>query len=215
MKLVRKFLSIFKIKFVKTNHKAFEPMRYAFTGISGHKYYCYRDVSKDINPARYIQYYLKLNKEYSLEVRKQDILDFIEMALNISDVKRIHAAIYGLKSRVEINHPDHSIIYELMAVLYLRGDEPNEEVPESLIREKAQDIKETMKISGAIDNGFFLCGEFRNFLKREKLLGINWNEYTAISEKQNQIFKTLLEMLEKEERLSKNTTNLQKKLIVN
>ena len=75
-----KFASIFKgLRFPKKIESATGksiPMRYAFTGASGHKYYHYIDAANDMNPARYIEYYLPMVKEYFLGVKRTELDTF-------------------------------------------------------------------------------------------------------------------------------------------
>lgn len=185
------------------------PMRYAFTGLSGHKYYHYIDATNDMNPARYIEYYLPMVKEYFLGIKATELRTFFAKCKNYTNIKQYEAAHLVMEERAQLNL-DTSIIYDIMSVLYLREDEKNEFVDQLYLQEKSKDIKNTMRASGGVDNGFFLCPEFRNFLKSANLSDIDWNSFTRIAEKNIQILEETLNLIHNSEQF-KNTPNIQKK----
>ena len=185
------------------------PMRYAFTGASGHKYYHYIDAANDMNPARYIEYYLPMVKEYFLGIKKTELDIFFNKCKGYANIKQYEAAHLVMEERGKLNL-DTAIIYDIMSVLYLRGDEKNEFVDQLFLQEKSKDIKNTMRASGGVDSGFFLCPEFRNFLKSANLSDIDWNSYTRIAEKNLEILQETLNLIHNSEQF-KNITSTQKK----
>ena len=184
-------------------------MRYAFTGASGHKYYHYIDAANDMNPARYIEYYLPMVKEYFLGIKKTELDIFFNKCKGYANIKQYEAAHLVMEERGKLNL-DTAIIYDIMSVLYLRGDEKNEFVDQLFLQEKSKDIKNTMRASGGVDSGFFLCPEFRNFLKSANLSDIDWNSYTRIAEKNLEILQETLNLIHNSEQF-KNITSTQKK----
>ena len=170
------------------------PMRYAFTGVSGKKYYHYIDATNDMNPARYIEYYLPMIKEYFLGIKKTELDTFFTKCKGYVNIKQYEAAHLVMEERSKLNL-DTSIIYDIMSVLYLREDEKNEFVDQLFLQEKSKDIKLTMRASGGADNGFFLCPEFRNFLKSANLSDIDWNSYTRIAEKNLEVLEETLNLI--------------------
>ena len=185
------------------------PMRYAFTGASGHKYYHYIDAANDMNPARYIEYYLPMVKEYFLGIKKTELDIFFNKCKGYANIKQYEAAHLVMEERGKLNL-DTAIIYDIMSVLYLRGDEKNEFVDQLFLQEKSKDIKNTMRASGGVDSGFFLCPEFRNFLKSANLSDIDWNSYTRIAEKNLEILQETLNLIHNSEQF-KNIQSTQKK----
>ncbi|MFN5849758.1 MAG: hypothetical protein ACK43K_14805 [Chitinophagales bacterium] len=170
------------------------PMRYAFTGASGHNYYHYIDAANDMNPARYIEYYLPMVKEYFLGIKRTELDIFFNKCKGYANIKQYEAAHLVMEERAKLNL-DTGIIYDIMSVLYLRGDEKNEFVDQLFLQEKSKDIKNTMRASGGADNGFFLCPEFRNFLKSANLSDVDWNSYTRIAEKNLEMLESLLNLI--------------------
>lgn len=193
MKFVSKILNKFNVKRVQSN-KGGVFMNYAFTGLSGHKYYHYTDASNDMNPARYIEYYLPMVKEYFLGIKHNELIEFWTKCEGFTSIKQYEAAHLVMKERSKLNL-DTTLIYDIMSVLYLREDEQNQYVSQLLLREKAEDIKNTMRASGGADNGFFLCPEFRNFLKSAKLSGIDWKELTKVSERNSEVIRQTLDLI--------------------
>lgn len=185
------------------------PMRYAFTGLSGHKYYHYIDASNDMNPARYIEYYLPMVKEYFLGIKYAELNTFFTKCEDYKDIRQYQSAHLVMKERAELNL-DTSLIYDIMSVLYLREDEKNEFVDQLFLQEKSKDIKLSMRASGGVDSGFFLCPEFRSFLKSANLLDVDWNSYTRIAEKNIETLKTTLDLIRNSDRF-KSITNTPKK----
>ena len=185
------------------------PMRYAFTGASGHKYYHYIDAANDMNPARYIEYYLPMVKEYFLGIKKTELDIFFNKCKGYANIKQYEAAHLVMEERGKLNL-DTAIIYDIMSVLYLRGDEKNEFVDQLFLQEKSKDIKNTMRASGGVDSGFFLCPEFRNFLKSANLSDIDWSSYTRVAEKNLEILQETLNLIHNSEQF-KNITSTPKK----
>ena len=169
-------------------------MRYAFTGASGHNYYHYIDAANDMNPARYIEYYLPMVKEYFLGIKRTELDIFFNKCKGYANIKQYEAAHLVMEERAKLNL-DTGIIYDIMSVLYLRGDEKNEFVDQLFLQEKSKDIKNTMRASGGADTGFFLCPEFRNFLKSANLSDIDWSSYTRIAEKNLEILEETLNLI--------------------
>ena len=184
-------------------------MRYAFTGLSGHKYYHYIDASNDMNPSRYIEYYLPMVKEYFLGIKRTELEVLFEKSKGYTNIKQYELAHLAIEERAKMNL-DTSLIYDIMSVLYLREDEKNEFVDQLFLQEKSKDIRMTMRASGGVDNGFFLCPEFRNFLKSANLSDVDWNSYTTIAEKSLKMLEETLDLIHNSERL-KNTPNTPKK----
>ncbi len=185
------------------------PMRYAFTGASGHKYYHYIDAVNDMNPARYIEYYLPMVKEYFLGIKRTELDTFFIKCKGYVNIKQYEAAHLVMEERSKINL-DTGIIYDIMSVLYLREDEKNEFVDQLFLQEKSKDIRLTMRASGGVDNGFFLCHEFRNFLKSANLSDVDWNSYTRIAEKSQEALEMTLNLIRNSDQF-KNIQSIPKK----
>ena len=195
-------------KKVKANGKNV-PMRYAFTGLSGHRYYHYIDVANDMNPARYIEYYLPMVKEYFLGIKQTELNTFWHKCKEYKTLKQYETAHLVMEERSRLNL-DTGIIYDIMSVLYLREDEKNEFVDQLFLQEKSKDIKMTMRASGGVDSGFFLCQGFRNFLVSANLSDVDWNSYTRIAEKNLEVLNQTLDLIHNSEQF-KNTMSTPKK----
>jgi hypothetical protein len=185
------------------------PMRYAFTGLSGNRYYHYIDASNDMNPARYIEYYLPMVKEYFLGIKRTELDVFFNKCKEYKNIKQYETAHLVMEERAKLNL-DTGIVYDIMSVLYLREDEKNEFVDQLFLQEKSKDIKMTMRASGGVDSGFFLCQGFRNFLVSANLSDVDWNSYTRIAEKNLEILNQTLDLIHNSEQF-KNTMSTQKK----
>jgi len=94
-------------------------MRYAFTGASGHNYYHYIDAANDMNPARYIEYYLPMVKEYFLGIKRTEMDIFFSKCKGYANIKQYEAAHLVMEERAKLNL-DTGIIYDIMSVLRKR-----------------------------------------------------------------------------------------------
>ena len=168
-------------------------MIYAFTGISGHKYYYFEDTLNDLNAGRYFLYYQLLLKEFSQGITYEALQNFIEAHKKYNTIKEKDYAVICLENRKNISC-DTDLMFQMMAVLYLREDEPNDVCDQKLIIEKSQDIKQTMSSLGGA-GGFFQCPEFRKFLDSANLSEINWNAYMKLTEETHQVFRQMLDKI--------------------
>ena len=194
MKLVRRYFSRIFGKYVFNQQKKLVSMRFAFQGLSGHSYYHYIDAENDINPARYIDYYIPIVKEYTMGIKYAELDIFFNKSKDFKTKEQYQLAHLAMAERVKMNL-DTTLIYELMAVLYLRDEEENKWVDPLYIKQKAEDIKNTMRASGGVEEGFFLCPYFRKFLKSVNLSDVDWSAYTQIAEKNLEALEMTLNLI--------------------
>lgn len=195
MKFARRFLGLLKFKAIKTPKGEIKPMKYAFTGLSGHKYFHYTDAVNDMNPARYIKLYMPMMHEYMNRLSNRDLGVFFDTCESFTTIQQYKDAHSVTKFKFKSLNLNTELIYDIMAVLYLREDEPNLKVPNELIAEKAKDIEQTMLSAEPFDHSFFLCPTFRTFLESVNILGKDWNALTQISEMNSKILSETLELI--------------------
>jgi len=192
-----KFASIFNKSepsktITKKNGKTTITMYYAFSDLKGNNYYHYNNAVDDMNYARYALRYLPFTLEYGRGLHKSMVESlFDEILHKLKTVEQIRAAVSNTKDYFQFD-ADLYIIYKIMAILYLKEDEENLLIPDRLIEEKAEDIRLAMESSMGADSGFFLCGEFRNFLTLAGLLDRDW---TRLVEMQEKVLKTMQQTL--------------------
>jgi len=192
-----KFASItnlFKKKEIKISRNKSVAMSYAFTGLSGKKYFHYIDAVNDMNPARYIEYYLPMVKEYFLGLKNSELNTFFSKCKEYNTLQQYQSAHLVMQERAKLNL-DAEIIYDIMSVLYLREDEDNKFVDQLFLRDKSKDIRQTMQSNGGVDDGFFSCPEFRKFLESANILETNWSQYTVLAEKNIKILEETLNLI--------------------
>ncbi len=209
MKFVRRYFSRIFGKYVYNQQKKLVSMNFAFQGLSGHSYYHYIDAENDINPSRFTEYYLPLTWEYLKGIKRTELDLFFIKCEGYTDIRQYQAAHFAMKERSQLNL-DNAIIYEIMAVLYLRDDEKNGYIDQVFIREKAKDIRDTMRSCQGVGEGFFLCKYFRNFLKSVNLSDLDWSEYTRIAEKNLEVLEETLNLIRNSDQF-KNIQSTQKK----
>mgnify|MGYP003508455634 FL=1 len=194
MKFVRRYFSRIFGKYVYNQQKKLVSMNFAFQGLSGHSYYHYIDAANDINCSRYTEYYQPMVMEYFMGIKRTELDTFFTKCKGYTNIKQYEAAHLAMEERSKLNL-DTAIIYEIMAVLYLRDEEANAYVDPLYIKEKAKDIRDTMRAYQGVGEGFFLCPFFRNFLKSANLSDVDWNSYTRIAEKNLEILEETLNLI--------------------
>lgn len=190
-----KFASILTKLFGKSvNHKNQNiKLRYGFTGASGHRYYYFPDTHYHLNPSRYFDLFLPLQKEYLMKISNNDLDTFIEECEKMKKLEQLQSAIQALKLRRNITL-DTKIIYQMMAVVYLRDDEPNTLPSKPLIAEKADDIQKTMSGHGG-EADFFQEPELKKFLGSLRLSGANLTLLELHMEEQTRLFEETLSQI--------------------
>lgn len=192
-------------KRVKDNQNKSIQLNYAFTDLKGHKYYTLANPIQDLNVSRYIEFYMPLVNEYFSNIRLQELEQFVAESQDYKKIEQFIAATKMIEQRIKFNR-DVLIVYEIMAVLYLREDEENAPIHEDFIKEKAKDIRNVVIANGG-GSGFFQCPLLREFLKSARLSAENWNELDKLSSQSRELLKTTLEQI-KNFYLSKPVSNL-------
>lgn len=165
-------------------------MEYAFTGASGHKYYYFPEAQYHLNTQRYLELFLPLQQEYLMRITTNDIALFIEEAEKMTKVSQFTAAVQALKLRLNITL-DPMIVYQMMAVVYLRENEPNTMPSKTFIQEKALDIQNTMGGDGG-ETDFFQDKHLKEFLRSLNLSGVNWTALSLHMDRQSQMFEKVI-----------------------
>jgi len=129
-----------------------------------------------------------------LGIKRSELDIYFDKSLEYKDIRQCHAATLVMKERAKLND-DTELIYDIMSVLYLREDEKNEFVDQLYLKEKSKDIKLSMRASGGVDSGFFLCQEFRNFLKSANLSDVDWSSFTRAAERNQQNLEITLNLI--------------------
>jgi hypothetical protein len=189
MKFVSKLRTTLFGKTEKVNNANIK-LRYAFTGASGYRYFYFPETQYHLNTARYLELFLPLQKEYLMKINHSDIETFIEECEKMNKVHQFQSAIQALKLRLNITL-DPMIVYQMMAVVYLREDEENVMPSKDLIKEKSEDIQNTMRGDGG-ETDFFQDHNLSGFLKSLNLSGANLTLLSLHIDRQSELFERLL-----------------------
>lgn|SRR5574343_41385 len=187
------FLNLFGKK-VKNNKNTSINLIYAFTDLKGRKYYHFANPYQDLNADRYISFYMPLVNEYLSNIRLKDLEDYFIEAEKYTRIEQYIAATKALEQRVKFSR-DVQIIYEIMAVLYLREDEQNVPIHEDFVKEKAKDIRDVIIQSGGGGSGFFQCPLLSNFLRSVNISVESWSELDKLSSRNRELLKQTLEQI--------------------
>lgn len=179
-------------------------LRYAFTGLSGYKYYYFPEAQYHMNTARYFELFLPLQKEYLMKITHSDIDMFIEECEKMTKEHQFKAAIQALKMRLNITL-DPMLVYQMMAVMYLREDEKNEVPSKDLIQEKSEDIRKTMCGDGG-ETDFFQEPELNKFLSSLQLSGANLTLLSLHTERQTELFEKVIKQIRQRTQLESGTS---------
>lgn len=187
------FLKIFGKK-VKNNQDKAINLIYAFTDLKGRKYYHFANPMQDLNVARYIEFYMPLVNEYFSNIRLKDLEEYFKDAEKYKRIEQFMAATKMLEQKVQFSR-EVFIVYEIMAVLYLREDEQNTPIHEDFVKEKAKDIRDVIIQSGGGGSGFFQCPLLKEFLKSASISVENWRELDKLSSQSRELLRTTLEQI--------------------
>lgn len=181
-------------KRVKDNQNKSIKLNYAFTDLKGRKYYSFSDTAQEINPARFFEFFLPLVNEYQAKIKNEEIELYIETAKKLKTYEQLMLEVRMLEERMKITR-DVLIVYELMAVVYLREDEENVPIHEDYVKEKARDIRDVIIANGGGGNGFFQCTLLREFLESARISQGSLTGLDKLSTQSRELFRTALSLL--------------------
>jgi Asp-tRNA(Asn)/Glu-tRNA(Gln) amidotransferase C subunit len=120
--------------------------------------------------------------------------EWIETTRGFNSINQYRSAIEALDIRRQIAM-DTNMLYELMAVLYLREDEKNEPISNEFLLEKAKDIRDTM--IKAEDSEVFFCEPIlKEFLNSQDTSQLKWILLQQNLESQVRIFKEVMKQIQ-------------------
>jgi Asp-tRNA(Asn)/Glu-tRNA(Gln) amidotransferase C subunit len=120
--------------------------------------------------------------------------EWIETTRGFNNISQYRSAIEALDIRRQIAM-DTNMLYELMAVLYLREDEKNEPISNEFLLEKAKDIRDTM--IKAEDSEVFFCEPIlQDFLKSLNMSALNLNILQQNLESQMSAFRQVMNQIQ-------------------
>ncbi len=179
-----------KVKTPNGNQK----MIYVFTSVGGYKYYRFSDTMNQINFERYHGQYTTRLVEMQNRITNASLNEWIETTRGFNNISQYRSAIEALDIRRQIAM-DTNMLYELMAVLYLREDEKNEPISNEFLLEKAKDIRDTM--IKAEDSGVFFCEPIlQDFLKSLNMSALNLNILQQNLESQMSAFRQVMNQIQ-------------------
>lgn len=181
-------------KRVKDNQNKSIKLNYAFTDLKGRKYYSLANPVQDLNVSRYIEFYMPLVNEYFSQIRLKELEEYVEAAQKFKKIEQFVAATKMIEQRIKFNR-DVLIVYEIMAVLYLREDEENMPIHEDFVKEKARDIRDVIIQSGGGGSGFFQCPLLIEFLKSARLSVESWSVLDRLSSQNRELLSQTLEQI--------------------
>jgi Asp-tRNA(Asn)/Glu-tRNA(Gln) amidotransferase C subunit len=186
------FRNIFGKK-VKTPHGN-QKMIYAFTSVGGYKYFRFSDTMNQINFERYHAQYTTRLVEMQNRLTNSSLNEWIEMTRTFNNIGQYRSAVEALDIRRQIAM-DVNMLYELMAVLYLREDEKNEPISNEFLLEKAKDIRDTLTVSE--DSEVFFCEPIlAEFLNLQSISQSNLIISAQNLESQMQIFRKVMKQIQ-------------------
>ncbi len=192
MKVLSNFSNLFgkKVKTPNGNQK----MIYVFTSVGGYKYYRFSDTMNQINFERYHGQYTTRLVEMQNRITNASLNEWIETTRGFNNISQYRSAIEALDIRRQIAM-DTNMLYELMAVLYLREDEKNEPISNEFLLEKAKDIRDTMIKSE--DSEVFFCEPIlKDFLKSLNMSALNLNILQINLESQMSAFRQVMNQIQ-------------------
>ena len=179
-----------KVKTPNGNQK----MIYVFTSVGGYKYYRFSDTMNQINFERYHGQYTTRLVEMQNRITNASLNEWIETTRGFNNISQYRSAIEALDIRRQIAM-DTNMLYELMAVLYLREDEKNEPISNEFLMEKAKDIRDTMIKSE--DSEVFFCEPIlKDFLKSLNMSALNLNILQQNLESQMSAFRQVMNQIQ-------------------
>jgi Asp-tRNA(Asn)/Glu-tRNA(Gln) amidotransferase C subunit len=179
-----------KVKTPNGNQK----MIYVFTSVGGYKYYRFSDTMNQINFERYHGQYTTRLVEMQNRITNASLNEWIETTRGFNNISQYRSAIEALDIRRQIAM-DTNMLYELMAVLYLREDEKNEPISNEFLMEKAKDIRDTMIKSE--DSEVFFCEPIlQDFLKSLNMSALNLNILQQNLESQMSAFRQVMNQIQ-------------------
>ena len=186
------FKNIFckKIKTPNGNQK----MIYVFTSVGGYKYYRFSDTMSQINFERYHAQYTTRLVEMQNRITNASFAEWIETTRTFNNINQYRSAVEALDIRRQIAM-DTNMLYELMAVLYLREDEKNEPISNEFLLEKAKDIRDTLTV--AEDSEVFFCEPIlQEFLNLQDISQSNLIISVQNLERQMEIFNKVMKQIQ-------------------
>lgn len=187
------FKNIFgkKIKTPNGNQK----MIYVFTSVGGYKYYRFSDTMSQINFERYHAQYTTRLVEMQNRITNASFAEWIETTRTFNNISQYRSAVEALDIRRQIAM-DTNMLYELMAVLYLREDEKNEPISNEFLLEKAKDIRDTLTV--AEDSEVFFCEPIlQEFLNLQDISQSNLIISVQNLERQVEIFNKVMKEIQR------------------
>jgi hypothetical protein len=186
-----------KIKNLIKN-KTRKDLKFAFKSVSGYNYYYIIDLDNQDKPeisklpfARYLVY-SEFIWEYWNGLKNEEFDMWFEQVEKINDIRVMKIAIEALKFRKNIAI-NIDLIYEILALVYIREDDPKGALTSDQIKERALDIKNTAETG----HFFFHYSELLALLNFQKQLGMSWVTLLKNLEMQKQVFKRAMDSIVK------------------
>jgi hypothetical protein len=180
------------------SNKTRKDLKFAFKSVSGYNYYYIIDLENQDKPeisklpfARYLVY-SEFIWEYWNGLKNEEFDMWFEQAEKINDIRVMKVAIEALKFRKNIAI-NIDLIYEILALVYIREDDPKGALTSDQIKERALDIKNTAETG----HFFFHYSELLALLNFQKQLEISWVTLLKNLEMQKQVFKRAMDSIVK------------------
>lgn len=189
-------LNWFKNAFSKKANIFNPRLKYAFTGVSGKKYYYLIDATRldaeavgHFNTARYLKQVYPSVFEYTNGMKTNELKEWLDQVKEMKAINQVQMAIQALEIRRQIAI-DTELFFRICATMYFQEGEPMGLMSSELWEEKTKDIQKTVE-----QNEYF----FFHYPMLTELLGlsstseINWSLLAINIAKQKQIFKKVME----------------------
>jgi hypothetical protein len=184
-----------KIKNLIKN-KTRKDLKFAFKSVGGHNYYYIVDLQNqdkaEISKLPFVRYklYSELCWEFFNSLKNEELQEWITQCEKINDIKIMRVALEALKFRREMAI-NVDLIYEILAVVYLRADDSMGALTSDQIKERALDIKNTAETG----HFFFHYSELYQLLNFTRTSEISWQVLILNLEKQRNLFRQAIKDL--------------------
>lgn len=188
-------LNWFKNAFSKKANIFNPRLKYAFTGVSGKKYYYLIDATKldadavgYFNTARYLRQLYPAVFEYSNGMKTNELKEWLDQVKEMKTINQVQMAVQALEIRRQIAI-DTELFFRVMATMYFEEGEPMGLMSSELWDRKTKDLQATVEQS---ENFFFHYGLLTQLLNLSDTYQINWSLLALNIRQQKELFQKVM-----------------------
>lgn len=170
-------------------------LKYAFTGVSGKKYYYLLDATRldadsvgHFNTARYLRQLYPSVFEYSNGMKTNELKEWLDQVKEFKTLNQVQMAVQALEIRRQIAI-DTELFFRVMATMYFQEGESMGLMSSELWDAKTKDLQATVEQS---ENFFFHYGMLTELLSLSSTSAINWSLLAINIRKQKELFQIVM-----------------------